>query len=357
MANRARYATREAVKLASAGSIRGSVLNDTLDRHISAVTREIDDAIASNADGASFIPVTETRYFDGNGLDHIWTPFLVSASTLKVDEDADGVYEITLAANTDYWLWPDNEDAKRRIDLNPESTQLGAFPSGRRRVELVGQFAYSSLTTTAGTVTSGLAASAAATTFEASNGSLIGVGDCLLIETEQVFVTDKTSLDIAQNTSGALTASVTNTTVVLGGAPTVAVKVGEILRIESEQMRVTAVNSTTSFEVERAWDGTTLAAHISGSDVFIFRTITIERGVNGTTAATHADASAISRYFPPADVNDWCIAEVVARFMQEQAGWGREIGGGDGAREFRGGELRMLRERAIQRYRRDKVPL
>jgi hypothetical protein len=355
VANRARYATREAVKLASAGTIQGAVLNDALDRHIDAITREIDDLVADDASRASFIPITETRYLDGSG-DHAWTPFLLSISELKVDEDGDGTYETTLTA-ADYWLWPDNEDAKRRIDLNPQSTVLTVFPVGRRRIQVIGSWGYSSLSVAAGGVTAGLAASAGATTFEASDSSLIGIGDCLLIGTEQVFVTSKVALDIAQNTSGALTASVTNTALTLGGAPTVAVKAGEVLRIESELVRVNSVNSTTSFEVTRAYDGSTLAAHSGGADVYVYRTITIERGVNGTTAATHPDATAIARYYPPSDVTDLCIAEVIGRLMQEQSGWGREIGTGDGAREYRGSELRHLRERLIGRYRRTKVAI
>lgn len=59
-------------------------------------------------------------------------------------------------------------------------------------------------------------------------------------------------------------------------------QVGQLLRIESEYLRVTAVDSDTN-------------------------TLTVLRGVNGTTAASHTQGTAIEIYHPIPAVRDVCI--------------------------------------------------
>ena len=118
-------------------------------------------------------------------------------------------------------------------------------------------------------------------------------------------------------------------------------------------MRVVSVTSATSVVVERAWDGTNLAAHTNTADIFVFRRFTVERAVNGTTAATHADNTAVSKYAVPGPIEELCIAETIAALQQERAGWGRTVGTGERQTELSGRALSDLRKRALGQYRRN----
>lgn len=74
-----------------------------------------------------FYSEVATRVFDGDGSAFAEIDDLVSATTIKADDDGDGTYELTLTSGTDYWLTPDNPGAYRPyrgIELNPESSVL-----------------------------------------------------------------------------------------------------------------------------------------------------------------------------------------------------------------------------------------
>lgn len=152
---------------------------------------EASNAFRTGTAGRMFHSVQETRYFDGKGLDRLWTNDLISITSLKFDSDGDGTYETTLSA-TDYWLWPDNVAsgyAYRAIDINPNGSYV-SFPDGRRRVQIVGKFGYSeikeavvgaaAITGTVGT-TSGLTVTASATVAD-----LLNVGDTFFLGDEEM---------------------------------------------------------------------------------------------------------------------------------------------------------------------------
>lgn len=161
----------------------------TMLRLSEAVSRSIDDIT-----GRHFYSEVATRYFDGRPFERLLLGAdLLSATTVKVDADGDGVYELTLATPADYWLWPDNKTPKRRVDLNPQSSQLHCFPEGRRRLQIVGTFGYSNdterVTTGAGAgvdITSTVSASATTTTV--TDGSDITAGETLVVGSEQIYI-------------------------------------------------------------------------------------------------------------------------------------------------------------------------
>lgn len=118
------------------------------------------DRLCGRDDG-EFASVTETRYFDGPGSDgggtsaleamawETWwltTPAtqrlvidpLLTLTTLKTDEDGDGVFETTWGTD-DYILYPLNGSPKLAIRVNPVTGDL-SFPSGLRRVEIAGSW-------------------------------------------------------------------------------------------------------------------------------------------------------------------------------------------------------------------------
>jgi len=150
------------------------VLNDS--------ARRVDDYL-----GRHFFTELATRYYDGNSKHRLWLPDdLLSVTTLKVDDDGDGVFETELVADTDYWLWPDNSTPKIRIDINPESNLISRWPTGRRRIEVVGEWGYTNaVEREAATAT---VADASTTVLTSSVAGGLAIGQTLLLGTEQVYV-------------------------------------------------------------------------------------------------------------------------------------------------------------------------
>lgn len=334
---------------------RGAVIEGTehhtvIDRLIESASRNIDADTHTR-----FIPLTDTRYLP-------WSSRNLRGSRLYFDADLwsltsltdQGTTARTLTANTHFILQPDNDGPPYHW-AEILTSQALTFESGsttpQRSFTIIGQWARYSATKAASQL-NGAISTTSATTLAVDDGSAIDVGDTLLIGSEALFVTERSETDIGQNTSAALNADDTDTTVTLGGAPTIPLVAGEIIRIDSERMRVEAVNSSTSVVVERAWDGTNLATHANPSDIYVSRSFTVERGVNGTTAATALDNAAVSKYQVPGGINELCIAEVIAALQQERAGWGRTVGTGERQVELSGRALADLRRRTLGQYRR-----
>lgn len=155
------------------------------------ILRTIDDVSAEFERETSrpMYATQATRYLDGPSpaSAKLWLgQDLISLTTLKVDEDGDGVYELTLTVNTDYWLWPDNETPKRRVDLNPLSSNLTTWTAGRRRIEIVGLFGYSNETEAGGTTAEVLDTSE--TGVDLTAGHTVEPGDTIWIDSEQMYV-------------------------------------------------------------------------------------------------------------------------------------------------------------------------
>lgn len=133
-----------------------------LDRAIIDASRVI-DAFCYQEPG-TFAPQTLTRIFDvqnsglsGRGLSlsrwvdpssrwpgwlnvrSITVPPLISVTTLRTDEDGDGVFETTWTPQTDYLLIPYNRETKRTIEIN-NITGRFEFPLGQARVQVAGSW-------------------------------------------------------------------------------------------------------------------------------------------------------------------------------------------------------------------------
>jgi len=345
------YTTRESVKRAI--RINGSEHNEAVDRLIEAASRDVD-----NLTHRFFIPKTQTRTFRWSGVygkgDVLWMDTdLISVTTLQTKAQDSSP---TTISSSDYFLEPNNfAPPYNRIEIDISSN--ASFESGdtsQRSISVNGSWGFSNDTASVGTVTSGLAADATATSMVCSNGSLsngINVGDTLLIESEQLFVSEKTSAALNSILiDGVLTASKSENVTVDSGHGIVA---GEVILVDSEEMFV-RVAGTTALTVERAFNGTTLAAHTNNTAVHIFRTLTVERGVNGTTAATHANATAISTYRAPAPIRALTAAMAIASYTQESGAYGRTIGAGDAATNVTGTDLSSLTERVTSSYARPR---
>lgn len=164
------------------------------------IVRAIERASAAcrTATSRQFHTTTETRHFSGNGerLFYLGTD-LLSITTIKVSETVaqPTTFENTLTVATDYTLWPRNSiTSYRAITANPNG-QYGAFPVGVDNIQIVGTWGYSEVLEAiaiSGTPVTGTLSSTTDLTLTASVSveGIIEIGDTLYIESEQLEVVD-----------------------------------------------------------------------------------------------------------------------------------------------------------------------
>ncbi len=153
------------------------------------------------------------KYYDGK-YGNLLIDDLLSISLLRLDEDADDVYEATMA-NTDYLLYPANQLPKERLELSNASNYSGFANGVFRGVEITGVHGYGD--------------GESATPYYAT-GQVVRDNPLLAAST--------TITTIATATLGA----------------------GMTLRIGSEQVYITSITNATSFVVVRAVNGTSVPA-------------------------------------------------------------------------------------------------
>ncbi len=174
----------------------------------------------------------------------------------------------------------------------------------------------------------------------------VGIGSLILIGTERMIVTDRRMSDAAINTTGALTANQSSDSLAVGDGTAFATD--EIILVESERMRIRDIAGNTLI-VNRAVDGSVLASHASGLDIYALRTFTVKRGALGSTAVAHLNAAPVYAHDFATHVpliNELCIAEMVVLLEQNAAGYARVIGAGSSARETKSEGLADVRDRA-----------
>ena len=342
------YCGREAVK--NTATIAGSDQDAKVDRIIEAMSRKFDKDCGRRP--GNFLPHTETRlfpwppYMSGTGW-RLWieTYDLLSVTALLTKAQDSSP---TTIASADYFLEPNVGAPYNRIEIDLSSSS--AFEGGetsQRSISVAGSWGRSNDTEAAGALAEDLTASE--TAVDVTDASLIEVGDTLLVDSEQMFVSERALLDTTANMTTSLTAAKSGTTVAVNDGTLV--KQGEVISIESERMYVESISGN-NLTVIRAYDGSTLAAHTQPIDVYAYRTMTCTRGQNGTTAATHSSAAAISRYRPPLDVMEAVLASSVVQFTQGQAAFGRVVGTGDAQREYTGKAMRDLWSCAVSNHKR-----
>src|SRR3546814_15641842 len=98
-----------------------------------------------------------------------------------------------------------------------------------------------------------------------------------------MLVIQKQALDTTQNLASAMNALKNDQTV--DASDGTLFFVGELILIDSERMRIVDITGN-NLTVVRAYDGSTLAAHSLGADVYVYRRLTVERCAPGPPAAT-----------------------------------------------------------------------
>ena len=318
------YATREDVMRALDVKLTARNARQ-IDRALQSASRDV-DALCHR----SFAPELATKSFNypGPRAGRPWRLWLDANELISVTSLTSGGVTIP---STDYFLEPNEYGPPyNRIEIDLDSS--AAFSSGdthQRAITITGLFGYRNDETTVGALAAAVASTTATTvTVNGAASAEVGVGSVLRIDSERMLVTNRAMADTGQNVGGAgLTAQ--NNSVSLSVTDGTAFAVDEVLLIESERMLVVDIAGN-QLTVKRAFDGSVLAAHAAGVDIYAARALTVTRGALGTTATTHADAASVVRWDPPGLVRDLTIAEAVNRVTSEQAGYARTRKTGDG---------------------------
>lgn len=335
------YTTRETVK-ASLDIKRTARSNAQVDKAIEAASRSVEGLLHRR-----FYPELDTRYFDwpGETYSRAWRLWLDEHEVVSISSLVAGGVTID---STDYFLEPVNNPPYDRVEIDLASDAF--FEVGdthQRDIAVTGVFAGCPVVDLSAGTLAAVISSTSETSVTVSDSSVFGVGNILKAEDERMLVTGKTMIDSAQNTGGNLTASQADVTVSVSDGS--AFNIDEVILVESERMLIVEIAGN-SLTVIRAWDGSVLASHSSGADIYWPRQLTVTRGALGTTAATHSNGTAISRYEAPGTVEELCIAYAINNLLQRQAGYARVAGEGDNAREYTGRGIRALEADAIRRY-------
>jgi hypothetical protein len=318
------YATREDVMRAL--DVKLTARNTRqVDRALESASRDV-EALCHR----TFAPETATKSFNypGPQIGRTWKLWLNANELISVTTLTSGG---TTISASDFFLEPNQYGPPyNRIEIDLDSS--AAFSSGdthQRAITVTGLWGYRNDETTVGALTAAIATTTATTlTVNAAASAELGVGSVLRLDSERLQVTGRTMADTGQNVGGSgLTAQQNSVTLAVSDSSAFAVD--EVLLIESERMLVVDIAGN-QLTVKRAWDGSVLAAHAAGADIYAPRTLTVSRGALGTTAATHSSGASVVRWDPPGLVRDLVIAEAENRITNEQAGYARVRRTGDG---------------------------
>ncbi|KUF18462.1 hypothetical protein [Streptomyces silvensis] len=318
------YATREDVMRAldSKLTARNSA---QVDRALESASRDI-EALCHRR----FYPELGTRLFDWPNAQGArpWRLWLDDSELVSVIALSSGG---TVIASTDYLLEPNRSGPpfnRLEIDLDSNAA-FGGGDTHQRDISITGLWGYRDDETAAGALAAAVS-SASATTIAVDGpaAAVLGVGSVLRIGTERLLVTGRVMVDTGQSLGGSgLTAQANAVSVAVSDGAAFAVD--EVLLVESERMLVVDIAGNT-LTVKRAWDGSVLATHDAGVDIYASRALAVARGALGTTAATHSLAAAVQRWDPPGPVRDLTIAEAVTQVTSESAGYARTRKSGEG---------------------------
>lgn len=324
---------------------------------------QVDSAIASASDDIDgwlnrhkhgVAPRLATRYFDWPSSNYaaagrIWFDEneLISATTIT----AGGV----VMPPADYFLEPVNSGPPfTYVETNIGSNAVFSNVNTRQHaVSILGVWGISDNQLPAGLLAEALDASE--TAVDVTDASLVGVGSVLLADAERMLVTGRSMLSTGQTLTADISAM--KNVVAVNVASGAALHVGETILVDSERMLIVDIVGNVA-TVKRGYDGSTLAAHITGATVYAPRTLTVERGALGTTAATHLTAAPITKWEVPDLIRDLCRAEAITRLEQEFSAYGARVYSDEAERDSSGTEvvagrgLTDIRRAAARRYKR-----
>lgn len=341
------YVTREAVKAAL--DIALTARRDS----------QVDGAIASSArsiegdlHGRRLYPQYATRSFDWPSLDYSrsWRLWLDGNTLISVTTMTSG--GVTLVEGTDFILRrSDDRDEPPYTHIEILLSSTAAFSSGDTHQEAIvieGLWGWTDDQIPAGALAAAIG-DTTGTQVDVADGSLVDVGHLLRVDDERMIVTARQMIDSGQNLGADLDSQKNDQQVAV--ADGTGYSVGEELLVDAERMLIDEIAGN-NLIVRRAWNGSTLAAHTSGADVYASRRLTVERGSVGSTPAIHSGAATITAWNPPGLLRAWGKAEAIVTFEQETGAYARTIGEGENTREAAGRGLADIRRQAMTAYAR-----
>lgn len=337
------YATREEVK--GALDVKGTARNNgQVARALEDASRAVEDDVCHRR----FYPVQATRYFDWPPRAGM-TPWILRLN----DQELISVTAITSGGQTiepgDYNLEPVNSGPPfNRVEINiGTDASFGGGNTYQRSIQITGLWGYRLTEATVGALAEALDDSETAVDVTGAVSASAGVGSILRVDSERMLVTERSQLDTGQNLAASLDAQAKTVTATV--ADGTAYMVGEVILIDAERMRVDDIAGN-NLIVKRGWDGTVLAAHTVGADIYAPRRLTVTRGALGTTAAAHSDTSSVYRFDPPGPVRQLVVAEAINSLTSEVAGYSRGLRSGEGGSGERNRDLNALQKRRDDTY-------
>lgn len=169
--------------------------DSTLDSVDAAELEAVIEASSRRVDAACrrrFYVKTGTRVRHGNGENAIPIPDLVAETSIKLDEDGDRAFELTLTQGTDYYLERHGYEDPDAIPftllrLDEVNGSRSTFLNRLRLVEIIGRWGF---TEERETLVS-LAAEAldeTETAFDIDDGTEVAVGQTIQVDTEDMYI-------------------------------------------------------------------------------------------------------------------------------------------------------------------------
>lgn len=312
------YTTRETIKRAlDQGEIARN--NRNIDRCILSASRN-----AESLCHRTFYPRIATKYFDWPNNQHAlpWRLWLDQHDLISVTTLTSGG---TAIPGSDFNLEPNGEGPPyTRLEIDTStSSAFGSGDTHQQDIAITGLWGWNDDHLNVGVTIEALDATETGVDVSAAVAAEVGVGSILKIDSERMLVTERSQLDTGQNVGGAgLTAQKNSTSLTVADGTQFAVD--EVILVDSERLLITDIAGNTLI-VERAFEGSILAAHAAGTDIYAPRTLTVTRGALGSTAATHLSGATVSVWRVPAAVRQYVTAEAIHELMQEQTGWFRTM--------------------------------
>lgn len=328
------YVTREQVQDAL-HMISTARMDARIDQARLAASRDVEGHLHR-----TFYPWTGTRYFDQPTSGTLW---LYENELTEITSVVSGSTTLTSA---DYIPRPQYGASYRWIDINYGGANFWTSDATpQNAVAITGTFGHPvvsrSVTTLSGSVSSSV------TTLALASAVGVGTGSLLLAGSERMLVTRLSSATTGVTLAGDLTAAKGLTAVPVSDGTLIGV--GERILIDSEAMAVEDIAGNTLI-VERAARGTVLAAHTTGATIYAPRSATVSRGVLGTSAAAHADALAVYTLTAPSLVQELTMALTVNNIQQGLSGYSRPRGAGENRSDVTGRGVAEILEDAYTRY-------
>lgn len=178
------YAHRDALKTRMNFDASEDAVYDAI---LEAVSRQIDTWT-----GRQFFARTATRTLSTPRTDRVLVPDLLAVTSLKTDTDGDLSYGTTWAT-TDYVLLPSDaplESPPRPYwELRTAPSGVNSFGTGLHNVQIAGRWGFYEVLERATSLLAAAVATTTAVTITVDDGAEFHVGQTLLIDSEQVFIT------------------------------------------------------------------------------------------------------------------------------------------------------------------------